>query len=57
MTNKSVVERLAELNPETEIWWDSSPLVYSNWKQKMLSKAKAEESESILTPENRFPRR
>ena len=35
----SVVERLAALNPETEIWWDSSPLVYRNWKQKMLENA------------------
>jgi len=39
MARKSVVERLVELNPETEIWWDSSPLVYYNWKKKMLDKA------------------
>ena len=39
MARKSVVERLVDLNPETEIWWDSSPLVYYNWKKKMLDKA------------------
>ncbi len=39
MAKKSVVERLAELNPETEIWWDSSPLVYRNWKKEMLDSA------------------
>jgi len=39
MARKSVVERLAELNPETEIWWDSSPLVYRNWKKEMLDSA------------------
>ena len=43
MSKKSAVERLAELNPETEIWWDSSPLIYSNWKKKMLDKAVPEE--------------
>ena len=39
MARKSVVERLVELNPETEIWWDSSPLVYRNWKKEMLDSA------------------
>jgi len=43
MSKKSAVERLTELNPETEIWWDSSPLVYRNWKKKMLDKAAPEE--------------
>ncbi len=35
----SVAERLVELNPETEIWWDSSPLLYGKWKQEMLEEA------------------
>ena len=43
MSQKSVVERLMELNPETEIWWDSSPIVYGNWKRKMLDEAAPEE--------------
>ncbi len=36
MVRKSIVERIMELNPETEIWWDSSPLVYSNWKKEII---------------------
>lgn len=39
MTEKSVVERLWEVNPDAEIWWDSSPLIYDNWRQKMLDQA------------------
>jgi transaldolase len=37
--NKSVVERLWEVNPEAEIWWDSSPIIYDNWRKKMIEKA------------------
>jgi transaldolase len=33
-----VLERLAQTNPEAEIWWDSSPLIYSSWKQETLAK-------------------
>ncbi len=32
----SPVERLAQTHPDLEIWWDSSPLVYNQWVQKML---------------------
>jgi transaldolase len=35
---KHVLERLADTNPEAEIWWDSSPLIYANWKQETLAK-------------------
>jgi transaldolase len=34
--NKSVIERLSESNPRLEIWWDSSPLVYDRWKQRLI---------------------
>lgn len=33
---ESPVERLAKTHPDMEIWWDSSPLVYRQWVQKML---------------------
>jgi transaldolase len=33
-----LLERLAKTNPECEIWWDSSPLIYQNWKEGVLSK-------------------
>ena len=34
-----MVERLWEVNPEAEIWWDSSPIIYENWRKKMIEKA------------------
>jgi transaldolase len=39
MPEKSVVERLWEVNPNSEIWWDSSPLIYDGWRSKMMDKA------------------
>ena len=33
-----VLERLAATNPQSEIWWDSSPLIYQSWKEDVLSK-------------------
>ena len=37
--NKSALERLIETNPNMEIWWDSSPLVFEPWVQKMVGAA------------------
>ncbi len=37
---ESPVERLIATNPDMEIWWDSSPLVFKQWKQKMIKAAK-----------------
>jgi len=37
--SESPVERLARVHPDLEIWWDSSPLVYKPWVQKMLKTA------------------
>ena len=39
MATKSVVEKLWEVNPEAEIWWDSSPLIFDNWRTKMIQQA------------------
>lgn len=36
---KNVLEELAATNPEAEIWWDSSPLIYPSWKAESLAKA------------------
>ncbi len=36
---ESPVERLAKTNPDMEIWWDSSPLVFETWVQKMVDAA------------------
>jgi transaldolase len=37
-----VLEKLAATNPACEIWWDSSPLVYASWKEKVLKDAPPE---------------
>lgn len=37
--NESPFERLASTDPDLEIWWDSSPLVYDKWAQKMVYSA------------------
>lgn len=36
---ESPVERLVKANPNLEIWWDSSPLVYDKWAQQMVDAA------------------
>jgi len=36
---KHPLEQLAETNPESEIWWDSSPLIYPSWKAETLAAA------------------
>lgn len=42
MPKLHILERLAVTNPECEIWFDSSPLVYAKWKQSVLAKAPPE---------------
>ena len=34
--SKSAVELLAATHPDLEIWWDSSPLVYAEWRDDLL---------------------
>jgi transaldolase len=37
--NESVLERLTQVHPDMEIWWDSSPLVFESWVKKMVDSA------------------
>lgn len=37
-----ILEKLAATNPNCEIWFDSSPLVYESWKKSVLDKAPAD---------------
>ncbi|HDR15889.1 MAG TPA: transaldolase [Desulfobacteraceae bacterium] len=39
MNEKHILERLVDVSPGMEIWWDSSPLILSAWCQQMLEKA------------------
>ena len=34
-----VLEKLVATNPESEVWWDSSPLVFETWKRATLANA------------------
>ncbi len=43
MSRKSVIEKFWEINPDSEIWWDSSPVVYDNWRKKMMDRASDKE--------------
>ena len=59
MAEKHILEKLAEVNPNAEIWWDSSPLVYRNWARGMVEKAPEgkrgiwrEQLKGLFDPEN-----
>ncbi len=34
-----ILETLAATNPDCEIWWDSSPLIYAGWAASMIDEA------------------
>ncbi len=36
---KNVLEQLAETNADSEIWWDSSPLIYPSWRKETMAQA------------------
>ena len=42
---RNPLEQLAETNPDCEIWWDSSPLIYPSWKDETLAAAPAGKGE------------
>jgi len=44
---KNLFEKLVEVSPGMEIWWDSSPVIFNNWCRKMLDKA-APENRDIM---------
>lgn len=39
MKDPNLFEDLVAVSPGMEIWWDSSPVIFDNWCQKMLAKA------------------
>lgn len=45
MEEKNLLEKLVEVSPGMEIWWDSSPVIFNNWCRKMLGKATPEHRE------------
>jgi transaldolase len=45
--SESPVERLMKTNPNLEVWWDSSPLVFESWVQKTIQKAAPAQREEL----------
>ncbi len=44
---KSAMQRLAESSENFEIWWDSSPLIFGAWAEKMIEKAPEDKKKII----------
>lgn len=44
---ESPVERLAQTHPDLEIWWDSSPLVFEAWVQKMVKSVETNRQQTL----------
>lgn len=53
MQEKNLIEKLAEISPGMEIWWDSSPIIFDNWCAKMFDKAAADD---VATLKKQFAR-
>jgi len=49
-----VLEQLAATNPDSEIWWDSSPLIFPSWREQTLAKAPAGKLEDWAAQLDRF---
>jgi len=47
MEKKNLLEKLVEVSPGMEIWWDSSPVIFDNWCRKVLDKAAPENRQII----------
>jgi transaldolase len=46
-TGMTLMQRFAETNPELEVWWDSSPLVFETWRSEMIEGAAPEDRARI----------
>ncbi len=47
MESRNLFERLVDVSPGMEIWWDSSPVIFNNWCNKLLEKAGAQDREEL----------
>jgi transaldolase len=45
---ETVLDRLLRSAPGVEIWWDSSPLVYSSWADKLLASYPEEKRDMLI---------
>ena len=54
MEERNFFERLVDISPGMEIWWDSSPVVFDNWCGKLLDKADPADRDLLQTQFNRM---
>ena len=47
MKDTNLFEDLVAVSPGMEIWWDSSPVIFSNWVKKELAKADAADRDNL----------
>jgi len=47
MEERNFFERLVDVSPGMEIWWDSSPVIFENWCKKLLEKADPADRENL----------
>jgi transaldolase len=48
MNENNLLEKLVQVSPGMEIWWDSSPVIFENWCRKLLAKTKEEGEQEKL---------
>ena len=54
MEERNFFERLVDISPGMEIWWDSSPVIFANWCKKVLEKADPADRENLQQQFNRM---
>ena len=54
MEDRNLFERLVDNSPGMEIWWDSSPVIFDNWCNKMLQKADPSDQDTLTAQFNRM---
>ena len=54
MEARNLFEKLVDLSPGMEIWWDSSPVIFENWCKKILEKADPADRDTLKAQFNRM---
>ena len=54
MEERNFFERLVDVSPGMEIWWDSSPVIFENWCKKLLEKADPADRDLLQTQFDRM---
>ena len=47
MEDRNLFEKLVDVSPGMEIWWDSSPVIFENWCKKILEKADSHDRDRL----------